>query len=208
MQGDVVRFVAVSGVDGSGKSTFVRQLVTALREEDAEVLALWLRFNPRASAGAGHDRSVSTLDARHRGHVVKRGALRLGLGSLWVEAVVRLYRRQLNLQLSAAQGADVLVGDRYVLDFVADLVRSGLASLDDVERLCAAFPAPDVTVVLSASPETILSRRDPREDPAALLAQRELYLKLAERSGAAVIDTSLPGALEAVLRDLRPTGAV
>jgi thymidylate kinase len=202
-----VRLIAVSGVDGSGKSTFVRQLVPVLRSEHGlEVQPLWLRFNPRASFGSAPATSVSTLDSRHRGHLLKRTALRLGLRGLWVRAVVAMYRRQLHLQLSAAQSADVVIADRYVLDFCADLARSGLVGPQDCVRMAEAFPMADVTLVLTGTPQVLLGRRDPHEDPRAILQQRELYQELADRFGAAILDTSEPDALGSVLDSLRGRG--
>jgi thymidylate kinase len=204
-----VKVVAVSGVDGSGKSTFVRGLVRMLRDErELDVQAVWLRFNPRATFGEDVSRTVSTLDSRHRGHLVKRLALRFGLRRLWVRAVVALYRRQLRLQLSAVQSADVVVADRFVLDFFADLVRAGLASAEEYRQVTSPLPAAEVTFVLTGEPDVLLSRRDENEDGAAILQQRSLYLALADRAEARVLDTMDPQTGVSVLRELEKSGVL
>jgi thymidylate kinase len=206
-----MRIVAVSGVDGSGKSTFISDLANALGREDAstDVASAWLRFNPRArgrSTTGGATGVVSTLDERHRGNPVKRAARRVGGRKAWMALATRLYRTQLRWQLSALGQHDVVLADRFTLDFAADNVGSGQIREDEVPDVLARLPAADASFVLTVSDDVLDQRRDPREPLERLRERRDLYLRLAERLGYPVVDTTQPGWQDDVLAVLRRAG--
>lgn len=203
--------VAVSGVDGSGKSTFVDSLAALITEvaPGRRVQTAWLRFDPRAEGGrASSSRPVSTLDHRHRGHVVKRLALRAGARRLWVGLATGLYRRQLVHQLSAVRGCDILVADRFAVDFCADLAGAGLLRITEVAAVMARLPRADVTVALSVPLSVLLARKAPEEDAVALARRRELYLELAEQLAMPVVDSRSPTWREQMTHHLRDAGVV
>src|SRR4051794_35682873 len=118
-------FLSISGPDGAGKSTLARAISMKLRTShpNVDINYLWLRWNPRAQSGSPALVS-STVDPRHRGHVAKRFLRRLGMKRLWVALATNSYRRQLRLQLASVHADSILIADRYVLDFVADLVEA------------------------------------------------------------------------------------
>jgi len=192
-----MKIIAVSGVDGSGKSTFGRELREMLASAGHDrVTAAWLRYNPRATVRRSGDQAqnsaVSTLDRRHRGHIAKRVARELGAASPWRRASVALYNRQLRLQIGSFQDCDVLIADRFVLDFLADQIGGGVMRLKHVAATHERLPKADITFVLTASDETLAERRDPNESLEGLVARRDLYLHLATALGHSVLDTTDP----------------
>ena len=194
--------IAVSGVDGSGKSTLIRHLRAELRRrnEDLAVNVMWLRYDPRAKRSEPGG-AVSTLDRRHKGHPLKRLTKTMRLTPAWIRSAEWLYQRQIAHQLGAVRECDVLIADRYVVDFCADLVGAGALSLADVADLLSRFPVPDLSVITSAPGDVLLARKDAREDPERLIDRRQLYLEIARITGADVVDTSNLSASCASLAD-------
>jgi len=183
--------IAVSGVDGSGKSTLIRHLHAELRRrnEDLAVNVMWLRYDPRAKRSKPGS-AVSTLDRQHKGHPLKRLAKTVGLSPAWIRSAEWLYQRQLAHQLGAVRECDVLIADRYVVDFCADLVGGGGMSLADVADVLSRFPVPNLSVIASAPGNVLLTRKDAREDPERLIDRRQLYVEIARITGTDVVDTT------------------
>lgn len=212
-----MHIIAVSGVDGSGKSTFVEALRRGLQDEHPglSVATLWLRFDPRASsrpegrAPSARPRVVSTLDARHRGSALKRLALRAGARHVWTRLATTLYRRQLSHQLAALRGVDLVLVDRFVLDFAADLVGAGVLTAGEVPAVLRQLPAADLGLVLTVPAEVLLERRDAAESPERLLERASLYEDLARRLGLKLIDArDTAAAVAGALEDARHLGVL
>ena len=193
-----MKIVAISGADGSGKSTFANVLEASLHEAGIGPTArLWLRWNPRALRGRSD--VTSTVDPRHRGHPVKRAAKTIGLGRVWIAAATKSYAAQLAFQLgSVPTETQVLIADRFVVDFVADLVAGNLLSVAEAPEIAARLPRPDVGVILSVPGDVLLSRREIADDPSALLARDALYRELAPGLGAHLLDAREDSAVEVV----------
>mgnify|MGYP001589092650 CR=1 FL=1 len=184
-----MRLVAVSGVDGSGKSTLMTTIEQQLRARgpSINVTRLWLRWNPRALQPS-EARPVSTVDARHEGHSSKRLARQLGLSRLWVDAAVRSYQKQLALQLGAAQGADVVLADRYVLDFIADLVAGGVLDAAKTLAVIGRLPAADLALVADVPDGVLIERLNPGDDPELVTSRARSYRELAALTTAQLVD--------------------
>ena len=192
--------IAISGPDGSGKSTFVAALESALsvKHSNLPIISLWLRWNPRPSRERA-GQPVSTIDRRHRGHPAKRLARRVGARQLWVALACRNYRRQLQGQLAAVPANALVVADRYALDFCTDLIAAGVLQPWETQRVLDRLPRAAHTIVLTAPDEVLLSRADPHEDPFDAVTRAALFRHLAELTGASVVDTRHPDALARVL---------
>ncbi len=170
--------LALSGVDGSGKSTFADSLVRSLSTQAPEVSVtrLWLRYSPRRSAPGSMQSTVST---EHKGHPLKRALRRSGLGPVWLNVNTALYKRQLEWQLGAAHSADVVVADRFVLDFLVDQFAAGVLSPDGASSIAARLPKADKAVQLDVDDDELTRRLKPGDDSARMLQQARRYREVA-----------------------------
>jgi thymidylate kinase len=199
--------IALSGLDGSGKSSQAAAAREALYRLGYDVDAVWLPLASnqavaRASAvvravlrrlrwlpGArGLDRRAATGESFL---AAPGGADRSVLVTrLWVTYIAlanALSHRRL------ARRADVVVFDRYVLDSIVRM-RSVWASRFAVATwvLRRLSPSPRLAFLLDVPPEAALERKQDQWSLDALRRQRELYLEEAERLGVSVLDGTRP----------------
>lgn len=190
--------IAISGVDGSGKST----LASALRERigPSRCIVLGTRFNPRTALGGWTSgRPTSNVRSDYRDSRVKSSMKAAWLGRGYAALAARLYARQLALQLAAVDRYPVLVADRFVADFLADLVRSSVIELDQAPRLRDRFPSPAAAVLVDTGDDTLRQRAMAKGDAPSLVVQRAmLYRNLADHLGLRTIDTQRTGVDDAV----------
>jgi len=189
---------ALSGVDGSGKSTFADQLVRSLAQEDPQVSVtrLWLRYSPRRTRPGGLQ---STVSAEHKGHPAKRLLRRSGLATMWIGANTALYKRQLEWQLGAAHSADVVVADRFVLDFLVDQVAAGMLAIGAVPPVAARLPQAHSAVQLDVEDAELTRRLKPGDDGARVLQQAWRYREVARLLGVPAVDGRDPSALSSAV---------
>jgi thymidylate kinase len=191
---------AISGVDGSGKSTFASEIVGRLSVEAPElsVCQLWLRYTPRQTGGSTVQ---STVSVQHRGHPAKRALRSIGLRSLWVTANACIYRRQLLWQLAAVQ-AHVIIADRFVLDFIVDQVVAGMLDVEDVASAMRRLPKPDAAVQLDVDDQELRRRLKPGDDGDRVLANADCYRTVARALSIPVVDSrqtnSVSDAIDAI----------
>jgi thymidylate kinase len=185
---------AISGVDGSGKSTFACEIVDRLCVEAPQlsVYRLWLRYIPRRGAAST---VRSTVSANHRGHPVKRALRGVGLKSVWVTTNASLYRKQLRWQLAAVQATDVIIADRFVLDFLVDQVAAGMLHVNKVNAVAANLPNADVEIHLDADDQELLRRLKPGDDEDRVLRQATYYRQVASALGMPSLDSREPDAV-------------
>jgi hypothetical protein len=215
--------VALSGLDGSGKSTQVHQLDAALRTLGIESRIVWkpmghspmMRFVRRSAKrllGTKPGPAATTTDdapARRWDPNPKTKALRERsrvATQLWAAFVglsaAGYYRRE---QLRH-RGA-VLVFDRHLLDTRGQLrffygARSRLRlALGLVDLVC---PRADRAYLLDVPAEVAHGRKPLQYDLAELSQQAELYRQEADRLGASCLDATLPSDVltETIIADL------
>jgi thymidylate kinase len=203
--------VSFSGPDGSGKTTLANRVAIRLRElgpPGLEVQRLWLRWNPKAKIGKREADTESTLDVRHKGNVGKRVFTRAHAGSVWATAAERLYDYQLRLQIGAVPDNQIIIADRYVPDFYADLVGSSALSINEVKHRAARFHPTAASYLANVSDDLLLSRRAPQEDPERMISRAELYRKLVPELNLEMVDPMAPNCdvhiAERLLNVVRP----
>ena len=195
--------ISLSGPDGSGKSTFSKALQKELgiRFPELTTLQLWLRWNPHPNRNRTIESPVSTVDVRHKGNPLKQLLSSVGLSVIWKEIAVRNYRYQLSLQIGSVSPSSLIIADRFVLDFCADLIAARIISMSDLPSICADLPEARLPFVLTAPDEVLLNRKMHTEDGELLIARSRLYLKMADFMRIPVIDTTDSDSLTRVLID-------
>ncbi len=199
--------VALSGIDGAGKSSQARWLQQSLIALDAPVEVVWnnlmgenrilgvVAAAPKALLGltGGRRRSMARYDhaASDDGDVVV-GALR-GPWSLLVTLTGALEQRR--AAIPARLRGRTVVFDRSPLDLAVRmqvLYRSATAAQRRLIFLAA--PRPDIAFLLDIAPEVSLRRKHDIWKPAQLEEQAMLYRALAPRFGAIRLDGQRPAA--------------
>ncbi|MFB6489888.1 MAG: dTMP kinase [Thermoproteus sp. AZ2] len=172
-------FVAVEGIDGSGKTTVISLL--AKRVPNAYVT---------------REPSEGPI-----GKLIKGWALKAGTASPYVDALLfaadRIEHYFAEIKPALERGLVVLT-ERYVESSIA---YQGAAGVDVkfLELINFQVPKPDLTVILDIAPEVALARIRARglaeekyERLDFLKRVRELYLRRAEERGYAVINAERP----------------
>jgi thymidylate kinase len=181
-------FIAVLGPDGSGKSTLIQNLIQQIgpswRATDLfhwRPMLLW--------------RQVSRRDTTQPHSIPQRNS---------VASSIRVFAHLLDywagywlaIRPSTAR-TGLVIFDRYFDDMIVDPKRYRYGGPVWLLRLLRHFvPKPDLTLVLDAPEEIVLSRKQ-EIAPAEVARQRQLYLECARRNPSArIIDTT--GSIEQV----------
>jgi thymidylate kinase len=201
------RVVALSGLDGSGKSSQSAATRDALERLGWTADVVWLPITANAAVWRISALARQVLPwvrwlpgLRRLDRKVSEGksflatpgeTRRPGLATrLWVTyiaAVNGLTHRRL------ARRADVVVFDRYVLDSVVRMRYLWASRFRLASRLLHALsPRPVAAFFLDVPPEVALGRKQDQWGLDQLTRQRELYLEEAKRQGVVVLDGTRP----------------
>ena len=179
-------FVAIEGIDGSGKSTVISLL--------AEMLP---------GVYATREPSGGPI-----GKLIKEWALRGGSSDPHVDALLfaadrfEHYRREVKPKLMEGF---LVVTERYVESSIAYQGAAGVP-IDFIVYINSLVPKPDLTVILDVDPQIAVERISRRggaekfEHVAFLRRVREIYLWRAAEEGYPVVDASRPP--EAVAKEV------
>jgi dTMP kinase len=171
-------FVAVEGIDGSGKSTVIELL--------AEML-------PRVYV-------TKEPSGGPIGRLIREWALRGGSIDPHVDVLlfaadrIEHYRREIEPKL---RENFLVITERYVESSIAYQGAAGV-SIEFVKYVNSLVPRPDLTIILDVDPEIAVARIAQRggvekfEHVSFLRRVREIYLKRAEEEGYPVVDASRP----------------
>jgi len=180
--------VALSGIDGSGKSTQAQALDEALTISDATHMVIWSRpgtspFYQRLSRLVGRGDTASGGEPAAGARLAPGGKVgRIAWTALNVLDLAWLYNWQVRRRTLVG---NIVVCDRYVADAEVEML-SRLQDDDRVARriaglLSALAPKPDAGFLLDVPPGDAANRAADRESAGALAKQRELYRSLAKR---------------------------
>lgn len=179
-------FVAIEGIDGSGKSTVISHLAGIL---------------PRVYAT--REPSGGPI-----GRLIKEWALRGGSSDPHVDALlfaadrIEHYRGEVKPKLMEGF---LVVTERYVESSMAYQGAAGVP-IDFIKYINSLVPKPDLTVILDVDPQIAVERISRRggaekfEHAVYLRRVREIYLQRAAEEGHPVVDASRPP--EAVAREV------
>jgi thymidylate kinase (EC 2.7.4.9) len=179
-------FVAIEGIDGSGKSTVISHLAGILPRV----------YVTREPSGGPI------------GRLIKEWALRGGSSDPHVDALlfaadrIEHYRREVKPKLMEGF---LVVTERYVESSIAYQGAAGVP-IDFIKYINSLVPKPDLTVILDVDPQIAVERISRRggaekfEHAAFLRRVREIYLRRAAEEEHPVVDASRPP--EAVAREV------
>ncbi len=179
-------FVAIEGIDGSGKSTVISHLAGIL---------------PRVYAT--REPSGGPI-----GRLIKEWVLRGGSSDPHVDALlfaadrIEHYRREIQPKI---RENFLVVTERYIESSIAYQGAAGV-SIEFVKYINSLVPRPDLTIILDVDPEIAIARIARRgevekyEHVPFLRRVREIYLRRAAEEGHPVVDASRPP--EAVAREV------
>ncbi|MCS6799972.1 MAG: hypothetical protein NZ898_15895 [Myxococcota bacterium] len=202
------RLVALSGVDGAGKSTQLHLLAAALRAEGRRVADFW--FRPGYSARLdGLRRSIRALRPQLLPRADRSETERARRERLWSRRPVRmawlasaLIDAWIELGVSvrrALRTHDDVLCDRYVLDATIDLrLKLGDEAPDALLRTLGWIaPRADVTVALTLPWDLVLERtrrkNEPFPEPEHERRRRyEAYVEAFAREPVTLVDASAP----------------
>lgn len=187
--------VALSGIDGSGKSTQAEALDEALTISDATHKIVWSRpgcsrFYRRLTGLARRERKAAAGELPAEARLAPGGKLgRIAWTALNVLDLALVYNWEVRRRTLVG---NIVVCDRYVADAEVE-IQSRLRDDDRLARwltglLSMLSPKPDAGFLLDAPPDAAADRSADRESADALAKQRELYRSLAERRGLRVLD--------------------
>lgn len=189
--------IALSGLDGSGKSAVSTVLADAMRLCEVPVRVVWSRggFSPWMEAVKKVARAPAVAPGPGDAEAKRRwlaGPVRGSLYSIAVlieQAIVQAIRIRLPRRLGRS-----IVCDRSGIDNAVDLAsKLGRRRLADGSAALAMAigPSPDLAVLLRVSPETAMARK-PGEEHRGLAGRARQYDDLAAALGILVLDAERP----------------
>ncbi len=179
-------FVAIEGIDGSGKSTVIRLLADTLPRV----------YVTREPSGGPI------------GRLIREWALRGGSVDPYVDTLlfaadrIEHYRREIEPKL---RENFLVVTERYIESSIAYQGAAGVP-IDFIKYINSLVPKSDLTVILDVDPQIAIARIARRggvekfEHVSFLRRVREIYLRRAAEEGYPVVDASRPP--EAVAREV------
>lgn len=183
------RTIALSGIDGSGKSTTIHELSSLLRKMNIPVRILHFYFSyipiklvKLLVRGSGEDEKKRMKESvENEQKVAARGKSRLWIWYVIGDALVQYWFVRIFFFRR------LLVLDRYFDDFLVSFDFIGVPY--DRDRLVSFFPRADRHFLQLADPE-ILYRRKPEHSLGFFKTCRNSYLDLARQNGWKVLDSS------------------
>lgn len=203
-----LRLIAITGVDGSGKTFILRHLQRELHHQGIDHRHVWSRFRNYLS------KPLLGL-ARLTGHNRKEwiGGVKIGLHDFrnvpwlaWPFLVLQFADNVIDILVRYRRRPDLAVGDRCVLDTLVDLAadtgRERFVFGAYGRMLLKLLPRPNRIVILERSVEDIVRDRPDAVADRMFMERRRLFRAAAERFGIPIIAND--GTPEAVCARILP----
>jgi thymidylate kinase len=196
------RLIAISGLDGAGKTAHIRALSAALETSEVINRVVWSRCGcsplyralsriaSRVLPGA-RDAVTPSSGGQALSLTGRRGFTRSAWA--WANALdlALLYQWKVRLPLLTGK---VVIADRYTADAAVEIAaRLGVSdpmSLPAVRALMALAPTPKSAYLLDLPAEVAAFRSADPEDVWQMLGQRKLYRRVADATQMELIDVS------------------
>jgi dTMP kinase len=194
--------LALSGLDGTGKSTQAQILTGRLAEEGISVGTVWNRWKPIVSApvvtlarrSINQRKDAPTAQYSDFTRAKKEKMKSRSKRALWQLMVWGEYAAEVNIRLRRAGfPSRNIICDRYVYDTLVDMAVNFSLEPGELEDLCdhtllSLFPVPTQVVVIDIDPLTGTDRKRDGTPPEYLADRRELYLEMARITGGVLVD--------------------
>lgn len=191
--------ISFSGIDGSGKSTQIANLVDFAHQQGltTRLLAFWddVVVLSRYREGFVHkvygsERGIGAPDkpVNRRDKNVRKWYLSLARHGLYLLDALHLVGV---IARARRTGADVIITDRYIYDELANLPLANPLTRLFVRTVTAFVPRPDVAYILDADPEAARARK-PEYPVDFMHLCRNAYLQLARMTGHMTVIAPLP----------------
>jgi dTMP kinase len=194
--------VCFSGIDGSGKTTLCKGVMSDLRRRKIPCRYVYGRFLPVMAAP--FFKVISALTLRGKNHQGQRGyssgnkkrllsdpvLFRLFLLGILFDQSLRIL---LKISLPSFLRKNVTICDRYLLDTaIVDIALScGFGSNDTkkiLERLLLMFPKADLVFVVNVPPRIAFRRKTDAYSVGMLEQLSDMYLSIGKAIGARIVD--------------------
>ena len=196
--------VALSGVDGAGKSTLSTALSRDLQRVGVPVSVVWTR--PGMGIGLGWVERLAGLVKRAMGHGSAPGVRRVAAGEVlpwrrgpvaWSWAMLITLSFLADVRWQHLRGIGILLYDRHLLDGLVtlDFVYGGVDLTAQRALIRRLLPGAELSFFLDVPPEVAISRK-PGDSFGELAVRRQIQgyeALLGEVPGLRRLDATLPG---------------
>lgn len=189
--------VTISGIDGSGKTTFCRRLIERLRKKGLESMYLWGGYRPVLLAPFSWVTAHPPSSGRNRSFWCRPTGVWLSIRLIrfiYKFVIILDYILQTFARLMLHGWLrKVIVCDRYYYDFAASLAANLAFSSSELLKLLNlmnVFPKPDVSFLIDVHEKTAFSRKKDVPNLEFLSKRRKIYLFLAKREKIDVLSGS------------------